>query len=302
MTEHKRGLLFGLAAYTLWGAFPLYWRLLDVSPPFEVLAHRVIWSVAFALLLVTVSRQWREIKPIVKNPKSIAWLFGAAVVVTMNWGVFIYGISIDRVLEGSLGYFINPIFTVAIGVIFLGESLRPLQWVAIGLGVISIVIFTVDYGHLPYIALALALTFAFYGLIKKQVGVSALAGFTVETAIILPFALGFLYFLNQQGENTFGQLGAWHAAAMIGGGIITAIPLLLFAGAANRIPLSTLGILQYIGPIMQFVIGWLIFNEPMTSGQWIGFTVVWAAVVVFTWESFAHRRRSLAEAAQASAL
>lgn len=302
MTEHKRGLLYGIASYTLWGTFPLYWRLLDASPPMEILAHRVIWAVAFSLVLVAITRQWSEIKPIVRNPKSMVWLFAAAITVTFNWGIFIYGISIDRVIEGSLGYFINPIFTVALGVIFLGERLRTVQWVAVALGIVAIFIFTYDYGHPPYIALGLAISFGIYGLIKKQVGVSALAGFTVETAIILPFALGFLYYLGQQGETTVGQLGFWHAAAAIGGGVITAIPLLLFAGAANRVPLSTLGILQYIGPIFQFIIGWLLFTEPMTTGRWIGFMVVWAAVVVFTWESFAHRRRSLAEAAQASAL
>lgn len=302
MTEHKRGLVFGLAAYGLWGVFPLYWRLLEPSPALEVLAHRVIWSVVFSSLLIAISRQFFEIKAILKRPKAMMWLFAAAITVTINWGVFIYGISIDRVIEGSLGYFINPIFTVLLGVLVLGERLRTLQWIAVVFGFIAIVVFTIDYGHPPYIALALASSFAVYGLIKKQVGVGAVPGLTIEAGLAAPFALGFLYWLSQQGESTVGQISTLHTIAAIGGGVVTAIPLLLFAGAANRIPLSTLGILQYVGPILQFIIGWLIFSEPMTQGRWIGFALVWTAVVVFTWESFAHRRRALAEAAEASAI
>jgi chloramphenicol-sensitive protein RarD len=297
MTEQRRGLWFGVGAYFIWGLFPLYWRLLKPAGALEILAHRMIWSFVFVGLLLAALRQWSWLRTL--SRRALATLALAAVVISVNWGTFIYGVNSDRVVETSLGYFINPLISVLLGVVVLGERLRGLQWVAVGIGALAVVVLTVDYGRPPWIALTLAFSFGTYGLLKKTAGAPAAEGLAVESGLLAPLALGYVVWLESTGEATFGHVSFGHALLMIGAGVATAIPLLLFAGAANRIPLTTLGVLQYLAPLMQFAIGVLVLREPMPPARLAGFALVWLALTIFTVDGLRTHRRQLAEAAEA---
>ncbi len=234
MGQARKGLLFGVGAYVCWGLFPLYWKLLAPAGALEILAHRVVWSLVAVLLVVVVQRRWRSIGALLRQPRRVALIVAAAVVIAINWGTYIYGVKSDRVVETSLGYFINPLVTVLLGVFVLRERLRSAQWIAIGIGAVAVAVLTVDYGHVPYLALILAVSFGLYGLVKKRLGVAAVDGLTVETGALTIPALVYLLVLDQHGQATFGH-GAGHTTLLIVGGAVTAIPLLMFAGAANRI-------------------------------------------------------------------
>jgi chloramphenicol-sensitive protein RarD len=287
----RTGYLYGVAAYLCWGLFPLYWKLLRPSTPLEILAHRIVWSLVLVAIVVAVARGWRRIRELGRDRRRLALITIAAVVLAANWGVYIYAVNADRVVETSLGYFINPLVTVLLGVFVLHEHLRPAQWVALGLGAAAIGVLTVDYGHVPYIALILAFSFAFYGLTKKRLGVPATDGLFVESAVLALPAAAFLAVLAVRGESTFGHASLGHALLLVASGVATAVPLLLFAGAANRIPLSAIGLLQYLAPIMQLGIGVLIYGEPMPPARLAGFALVWLALVVFSWDGIRHVRR-----------
>ena len=276
------GTLAAIGAYTLWGLVPLYWPLLAPATPLEVLAHRVVWTLLFVLGLLWVSHGWREVRRALTVRRTRALLATAAVLVTINWGVFIWAVTNGYVLESSLGYFINPLISVLLGVVILGERLRPLQWGAVALGTLGVMVITFGYGRLPLVSLALAMSFGLYGLVKKRAAVDAIPSLAVETGFAAPVALGYLMWLVMSGTATFGQAGTGHALLLAGAGIVTAVPLLLFGAAAIRIPLSRLGILQYIGPALQFLLGLFVFNEAMTATQWVGFVLVWLALAVFT--------------------
>ncbi|MFD1859561.1 EamA family transporter RarD [Aeromicrobium camelliae] len=282
------------------GLFPLYWPLLEPAGALEVLAHRVVWSLVFCIGLLTVAHRWSAFGTIVRNPRQLVWLALASVVIAINWGGFIWGVNNGHVIEVSLGYFINPLVTVLLGVFVLNETLRRAQWMAVGLGAIAVVILTVDYGRPPWLALTVSGSFAIYGFLKKRANLGAVEALAVETAILFPFALAFLVALQFRDDLVFGHHGAGNLALLMGTGIVTAVPLLLFGAAATRLNLSTIGLLQYLGPILQFILGLTVFGEQMGSARWFGFVLVWLALVVFTVDAWRSRRRSLRQAAEGS--
>ena len=302
MSELRRGTAYGVAAYLLWGLFPLYFRLLEPAGSVEIVAHRIVWSLVFVLLILGVQRNWGWLRELAADRRSLAILVAAAILIAFNWCLYIYGVNSDQVVETSLGYFINPIVTVMLGVLVLGERLRRTQWVAIGLGVIAVVVLAVDYGRPPWIALGLAFSFALYALLKNRVGarVGAVQSLTVETAVLLLPALTWLVLLENRGDGQFGHSGPGHGLLLASTGIVTAVPLILFAAAARRIPLTVIGLLQYMTPVIQFLIGVLLYDEPMPASRLAGFALVWAALSVLTVDTLQNRvrnqRRAAAEA------
>lgn len=262
----------------------------------------MLWSLATVALVVGVLRRGRDVAAVLRNPRTRWLLLVAAAVISVNWGGYIWGVNNGRVVETSLGYFINPLVTVLMGVVVLGERLRRLQWCAVGLAALAVVVLTVDYGRPPWIALLLAFSFATYGLAKKQAGVDAVESLAVETLYIGPVAAAYLAWLVASGGSSFGTEGTGHALLLATTGIVTVIPLLCFGAAAIRVSMVTIGLLQYIAPILQFALGVLWYDEPMPASRWIGFVLVWVALVVFTWEAVTHRRRQLRLVAEASAL
>ena len=301
MSEQRRGLFLGIAAYGLWGGFPLYWPLLEPAGALEILAHRVLWSMLTMGLLVVVLRRTSQLRAIVADRRTFLILAVAAFTITFNWATYIYGVNNDRVVETSLGYFINPLVTVLMGVFILGERLRPLQWVAMGVATLAVLVLTLDYGRLPWVALVLAFSFGTYGLAKKSANVGAVESLALETTLIAPFAAGYVAVLVATGHSNFASHGAGHALLLCSAGIVTAIPLICFGAAATRVSMVTLGLLQYLAPILQFALGVFYFHEDMPAGRWVGFMLVWVALVVFTYEANAHRRRQLRLTALASA-
>ncbi|MBC7631821.1 MAG: EamA family transporter RarD [Flavobacterium sp.] len=287
----------GVAAYLCWGFFPLYWPLLEPAGSLEILAHRVVWSLLFVLILITATGRWATFLAIARERRLMLILGAASVVIALNWGGFIYGVTNGHVIETSLGYFINPLVTVLLGVFVLKETLRPTQWAAVAIGGLAVLVLAVDYGRPPWIALLVAFSFATYGFLKKKANLGAFEGLGMETLIISPVALAFLIALQLRGELTFGHDGMGNALLLAGTGIVTAIPLLMFGAAATRLSLTTIGLLQYLGPIIQFITGLTIFHEDMSSARWIGFGLVWLALVVFTSDAVRGRRRTLATTA-----
>jgi chloramphenicol-sensitive protein RarD len=293
---------FGVAAYLCWGFFPLYWPLLEPAGSLEILAHRFVWSMVFVLVVITAMGKWRTFLVIARDRRLMLILAAASVTIALNWGGFIYGVTNGHVIETSLGYFINPLVTVLLAVFVLKETLRPAQWAAVAIGIIAVVVLTVDYGRLPWVALLVAFSFAAYGFLKKKADLGAFEGLGMETAILFPVALAFLVTLQARGELAFGHEGPGNVTLLVGTGVVTAIPLLLFGAAATRLSLTTIGILQYLGPIIQFITGLTIFHEDMTTARWVGFVLVWIALVVFTVDAMTSRRRLLRETAEACAI
>ncbi|MBQ1049638.1 EamA family transporter RarD [Micromonospora sp. C51] len=292
MTSLRLGYLYGLGAYLLWGFFPLYFKLLRPAGPLEILAHRVVWSVAFVALLLVALRNIGFLRALLRRPRALAGIGAAATLIAVNWFTYIYGVNSDRVVETALGYFINPLVVVLLGVLVLRERLRPAQWVALGVGALAVAVLTVDYGRLPYLALILAFTFGGYSLVKKRLGLPAAEGLFVESAVLSLPALGYLGWLAATGDAAFGHVSVGHTALLVLAGALTAIPLLLFAGAANRLPLSALGMLQYVAPILQLGCGVLIFHEPMPPARLAGFALVWLALIVFTADAVRQARHT----------
>ncbi|MGY1812923.1 EamA family transporter RarD [Blastococcus sp. SYSU D00820] len=299
MGERQLGVVSGLSAYLLWGVFPLYFRLLEPAGGLEIVAHRVIWSLVFVGLLLTAIRRWQAVPAAVTDRRTLLVLAGASLLIAVNWLVFVYGVNAGHVVETSLGYFINPLVSVLLGVVFFSERLRPLQWVAVGIAAVAVIVLTVDYGRPPWIALALAGSFGLYGLMKKLVRVEAAPGLFVETALMVVPAVGVLLVLHGRGEGTFGNVGTGHLLLLLSTGVATAIPLLLFAAATRRIPLSTVGLLQYVTPLMQLGLGVFVFHEPMPPARLAGFVIVWVALAVFTADSIRTARSAARRAAAA---
>ena len=302
----RTGLWFGFASYAMWGLFPLYWPLLKPSDAVEILAHRMLWSLVAVGAILLVTRHWSWIRPLLRQPRRLALCAAAAAVVSVNWGVYIWGVNSGQVVETSLGYFINPLVTIGFGVLLLHERLRPAQWVATGIGAVAVVILTLGYGRLPWIALTLALSFAVYGLLKKTVDLGGLESLAVETAFQFLPALGYLLVLAFIGQGTFGTTGngyGWgHSGLLALAGLITAVPLLCFGAAAVRVPLTTLGLLQYLAPLFQFLIGLAVFHEEMPPVRWAGFSLVWAALILLTWDALRQGRRNRARLQHARTL
>jgi chloramphenicol-sensitive protein RarD len=287
----RAGVLFGIAAYALWGVFPLYFRLLEPAAPVEILAHRIVWSVLVVLGLLAARRRLGALRGVARDRRTLALLAVAAVLIAVNWTTFIYATTSDRVLEAALGYFITPLVSVAFGMAVFGERLRRVQGAAVALGTLAVVVLTAYYGGFPWIALVLAASFGTYGLVKKLAGVGAAESLAIETLVLLVPALVYLAVLWAQGSGTFAHEGAGHALLLAASGPITAVPLVLFAASVTRVPLSTVGLLQYLAPVLQFLIGWLIAGEVMPASRWAGFALVWMALVLLSWDGVRTARR-----------
>jgi chloramphenicol-sensitive protein RarD len=265
----------------MWGLFPLYWPLLEPAAPVEILAHRIVWSLAFLVVVLTLtSGGYAYLRTLGRRRARLLAL--AAVLITVNWGTFIHGVNSGHVVETSLGYFMNPLVSVALGVGLLGERLRPAQSWAVGIAAVAVVVLAVDYGRPPWISLVLAFSFGLYGLVKKRAGVGGTQSLAVETAMLVLPALAYLAWLGSTGEGTFTSEGPGHTALIVAGGVATAVPFVLFGAAANRLPLSSLGVLQFTTPVMHFLIGVAIYHEAMPLSRLAGFALVWLALVVFT--------------------
>lgn len=293
MSEDRRGLWLGVAAYVMWGLFPLYWPLLEPAGAVEILAHRVLWSLVFMGALLLLLRRANTLRAIWADPRVRYSMIGAGIFIGFNWGTYIWGVNHDHVVETSLGYYINPLVTVLFGVTLLGERLRRWQWVALAIGTVAVLVLSFELGRPPWIALILAFSFALYGLLKKTAGTGPVEGLVFEGFVLAPVALAYLSWLTYVGQAQAWSQGVDHVTLLATTGLVTAVPLLCFAGAANRIPLSTLGLLQYIGPTLQFIIGVWLLDEPMPAVRWAGFALVWLALIVLTVDSvMAYRRRN----------
>nr|WP_309060206.1 EamA family transporter RarD [Streptomyces sp.] len=290
--ERRIGLLNGFAAYGMWGLVPLFWPLLKPAGALEILAHRMVWSLFFVGAALLVIRRWAWLGELLRQPRRLALIAVAAAVITVNWGVYIWSVNSGHVVEASLGYFINPLVTIAMGVLLLKERLRPVQWAAVGVGASAVLVLTLGYGRPPWISLCLAFSFATYGLVKKKVNLGGVESLAAETAIQFLPALGYLLWLSARGDSTFATEGAGHAALLAATGIVTALPLVCFGAAAIRVPLSTLGLLQYLAPVFQFLLGILYFKEAMPPERWAGFALVWLALTLLTWDALRTARRA----------
>jgi chloramphenicol-sensitive protein RarD len=298
-SEGATGLTFGVSAYLIWGSFPLIITAASFANPFEVVVWRVVFGFLFAALLVTLTRTWAQTVELVRSPKKLGWVAVASLFIFVNWSVYVVAVATSNVLETSLGYFINPLITVLFAVVFLKEKLRKGQWVALGIGLIAVVILTFDYGRPPWIALVLAISFATYSLAKNRVGgkIKALQSFTIESGIVLPFVLVQLWIVSMFTPIMIFT-GVVEASILISFGILTAIPLILFGAAASRVKLSTIGFIQYLTPILQFSVGYFILEEPMPPVRWIGFALVWVSLVVLTTDALRRRKPDLPIAVQ----
>jgi chloramphenicol-sensitive protein RarD len=279
VSDTRRGILYGIAAYVMWGLFPLYWPLLKPAGPLEILAHRIIWSLVAVVAMLAARRHWGWIKAI--SPKRAALLGLAALIITVNWGTYIYAVNNGHTIEAALGYFINPLVSVLLGVLVFRERLRAWQWAAIGVSVAAVVILAADYGRLPWIALILACSFGTYGLVKKLVNTGSAESLTIETAALFVPALACTFL---QPHQTFTGHGVSHATLLVASGVVTAVPLMMFNSAATRVPLTVIAMLQYLAPILQFLIGLLVQHEAMPASRWVGFLLVWCALVILTVE------------------
>jgi chloramphenicol-sensitive protein RarD len=288
--ERRLGVVSGLGAYAMWGLFPLYFPLLEPAGGLEIVAHRVLWSVVALAVLLTVLRRWPAVRAALADRYTVLVLGGASILIAANWLIFVYGVNSGHVVETSLGYFINPLVSVLLGVVVFSERLRPLQWTAVAIATVAVLVLTLDYGRPPWIALSLAASFGLYGLMKKLVKVEAAPGLFVETTLVAIPAAGTLAVLHAHGSGTFASHGVSHALLLASAGIATAVPLLLFAAAARRVPLSTVGLLQYVTPSLQLLIAVFVYGEPMPAGRLVGFAIVWLALVVFTVDSLRHAR------------
>ena len=269
--------MFGVSAYSLWGAFPLYWPLLEPANALEIVSHRAVWTLVFCFIVLAATKALKSTLATLKRPKVAAKLFLTSVLISINWLVYIWATNNGHVVEASLGYYINPLIIIGFGVLLLKEKMRPLQWVAVSIASIGVLVLTIDYGRLPWIALTLAISWGSYGLIKKQLGLGALEGLAIETFISAFFYLGYLIYIGNQGTGQFGH--SWGLTNLLmSAGAVTAIPLLLFNGSTNRLPFTTIGLLQYITPTLQFSVGVWVRHEDMPTARWAGFLIIWVAL------------------------
>ncbi len=293
--EQTLGGTYAFIAYFLWGFMPLYFLTLDPAGPWEIVAWRVLLALVFCAILLTVTRTWRKLFTILRNRRLVGWTIVAGLLIYVNWQVFLIGILTGRVVEGSLGYFINPIVTVLLGVLVLKEQVRRVQWAAIGIAALAVIVIIVGYGSFPWVALTLAASFGTYGLVKKQIGpnVDAISGLTLESLWLVPIAAGQLVVVGVMGDLTMGRQGATHTTLLLLAGAATAVPLLFFAAGARRAPLVVIGLLQFVAPILQFITGVWIQHEPMPLERWIGFGLVWVSLVILMIDSLRHSRRAV---------
>ena len=283
--------MFGVGAYTLWGLFPIFWPLLGPAGSVEILAHRIAWTMVFLIGGLLLFGRWAQLRGL--STRSWLLVSAAAVLIAINWGTYIYGVTSGQVTETALGYFINPLVSVVLGVAVLNERLRPAQWVAVAVAAFAVIVMTMKSASVPVLALVLATSFGLYGLIKKTVPMDSATSLTAESVVLGPVAVGYLIWLAGTGAGTFGQHGFWHAVLLISAGPVTIVPLLMFGASARRLRLVTLGALQYLAPILQFAWGLFVLHEPMSPERWLGFGLVWAALALFSVDGAlaAHRSR-----------
>ncbi|TDD57338.1 EamA family transporter RarD [Kribbella antibiotica] len=294
MPDQRKGFIYGFIAYLMWGLFPIYWRLLDHSGAVELLAHRIVWSLLTIAALVAVLRKFGAVKELIRQPRKRWALMGAALLISVNWGTYIWGVIHGHVVETSLGYFITPLFAVFLGVVVLKERLRSIQWIALAIAFIAVLGLAIENGRPPWIAILLTFSWGFYGLIKKKANAGAIEGMAVESATVVPLAIAAIVVLGAQGQSTVTHHGAGYLILVLLTGPLTAVPLLFFGAAATRISLTTLGLLNYIAPILQFICGVTLFHEHMSPMRWAGFGLVWLALALFTFDSLNKRRRTIA--------
>jgi chloramphenicol-sensitive protein RarD len=288
--DARSGVLIGLLAYTMWGVFPIYFKLIESVPPFEVLGHRILWAVPFGALIIAARRQWREVVAALVDRTMLAWLTLAAIFISANWFIYIWAIQNERIFETSLGYYINPLLFVAVGAALLGERLRRLQGVAVALAASGVLFLTFSGGTFPWVALSLAALFTAYGVIRRQIAVGAMPGLFIETAMLLPFAVAWIGWLVLQGEAAISEGSAGLVALLVAGGPITVLPLLCFSVAAKRVSLTTIGFLQFLAPTLQFMVG-VYYGEPLTPARIVCFVCIWTAVLVFSFDALRFGRR-----------
>lgn len=293
-SEHSIGLINGFTAYVIWGGVILYWPYLAPAQPLEILSHRILWSLLFVAVILIYQKRIASLKVVMKNSQQMKLLTVAALLIGFNWGLFIWASMNDHVLDSSLGYYITPLLNVALGVFFFKEKLRKMQWLAIGIAAFAVLFITLAMGVLPWVALSLATSFAMYGYVKKLANVEALESLMIETMILTPIAIGYLIWLQANGVNTFMDYGLSHALLLASAGVVTAIPLLAFGVAIVRLPLTTLGMLQYIGPTIQFFVGIWLTQEAMPQVRFIGFAITWVALVILTVDAL-HNRRNVSK-------
>ncbi len=287
---YKEGLLYAFGAYLIWGLVPIYWKLIKHVPAIQLIGHRIAWSFILLAIILLITRKWPELWSLIASRK-IFWIYlAAAVLVFFNWFIYVWAVNAGYILEASLGYFINPLLSVLLGVLFLRERLRPFQWIAVGMAAVGVIYLALAYGRLPWIALGLAFTFGFYGLVKKTAPLSPLNGLTFETGLLFIPAVLFLAYQDEIGRGAFLRTGTVSDFLMAGAGFITTIPLLMFASAARRIPLTTIGIMHYITPSCQFLLGWLVYKEVFSSTRALGFGIVWIGLIIFAVDGFLSHR------------
>jgi chloramphenicol-sensitive protein RarD len=286
------GVAYGVAAYAWWGLCPIYFKAVASVPALQVLAHRIVWSVLLLLLLTVVQRRWQPVRAVCRDRRTLLRLCVTTLLIANNWGLFIWAVAHDHLLQASFGYFINPLVNVLLGFVFLRERLRRMQTLAVLLAAIGVAYLIFAYGQFPWIALVLALSFAFYGLLRKTARADALVGLTVETALLTPVALAFLLFEGLRGAGAFGVISRQMDLLLASAGIITAVPLLWFAAAAKRLWYSTLGILQYLAPTGQFLLAVLAYGEPFTRDHLISFSLIWTALIIYSVDTALLPRRS----------
>ena len=287
----RQGVFFALGAYTMWGIAPIYFKTISEVSPFEILSHRVIWSFFFLAGLLFLSKGWKTVSSTLKDKKKMAYLATTGLLIGTNWLIFIWAVTADHMLDASLGYFINPIFNVMLGMVFLGERLRKLQWLAVTFAIIGVVIQLVTFGSIPIVALALACSFGFYGLLRKKVAMDAQSGLFIETLVMLPIAAAYLLFIADSPTSNFAANPITLNLLLVAAGIITTLPLLCFTGAATRLKLSTLGFFQYIGPSLMFVLAVGLYGEEFSADKAITFVFIWAALIVFTTDAILFRKK-----------
>ncbi len=286
----KKGIWYAIGAYTLWGVFPVFWKLLQSASASEIVAHRMVWSLVFLAAILSYRRQWQWLPKIRRNRRAMGIFVLTAALLGTNWLIYVWGVNAGHIIETSLGYFINPLVNVLFGVIFFHERLRGGQWLSIVIAAAGVLYLTVSYGALPWIALSLAFSFGFYGMFKKKSPLNALEGLSLEMMVLFIPALLYLFYLQGTGQAAFGHVGLMTTFLLAMTGVATAIPLLFFAAAAQRIPLSVIGVLQYLAPTLQFLIGVVIYGEAFTQTRLIGFGIIWLALLIYTVEGVATRR------------
>ena len=292
----SKGSLYALGAYLIWGFFPIYFRLLEQAPAIQIVAHRILWSFILLAILLATRKEWKTLRRAITGPKMLAIFMIASILLTLNWLIYIFGVQAGFIVETSLGYYINPLVSVLLGVVFLRERLRPLQWAAVGLATLGVLYLAIDYGRIPWIALSLAMTFGLYGFAKKTSPLGSFYSLSMETGLMFIPSVIFLLILQTQGKSVFGHSSTLTTVLLMLTGPATAVPLLLFGAAARKISLTMLGLMQYIAPTMQFLIGVWLYKEPFTFANLIGFCIIWVALILLWGEGYRYYRRARAVA------